>query len=100
MGLAKKEMRVPDSLAKAFDTQFEAQISQFAVEQGLLPEQSALKSPRFLARSVIPHVLKLSSLFNRLEEGQPGSGLNPYWKESSNPKNLRLAYFLYFMPSN
>lgn len=48
-------------------------------------------------------------MFNRLE-ARPGSqgriaatqekGLDPYWKESSNPENFRLAYFLYFMPSN
>lgn len=94
----------------------------------MLPDTASIQSTRFLSRSVIPHIRKLSMMFNRLEvafdpadegsedgdesltrRGQPrmklreegqGSGLDPYWKESSNPANLRLAYFIYFMPSN
>lgn len=92
-------MRVPSDLASAFGAPFEELISRFATEQKLMPEPDAIRSPRFLARSVVPHIQKLSSLFNRDEVDQ-GSGLEPYWKESSNPANLRLAYFLYFMPSN
>lgn len=106
-------MRVPLPLSEAFGAPFEERIAGFCSERGLLPEPSAIQSTRFLSRSVIPHIRKLSALFNRLEpeseaedgrsrireEGQ-GSGLDPYWKESSNPANLRLAYFLYFMPSN
>jgi hypothetical protein len=99
-------MRVPTSLANGFGEPFEKLIRRFAAEQGLLPEEASLSSERFLARSVVPHVRKLSSLFNRLdEEGETtpeaaAGGLDPYWKRSSNPANLRLAYFLYFMPSN
>lgn len=122
-------MRVPLPLSEAFGADFEALISRFTSEKGLLPESETLRSPRFLTRSVIPHIRKLSALFNRLEaaptendegeqpprgkgrvpgkgqglrireEGQ-GGGLDPYWKESSNPAHLRLAYFVYFMPSN
>jgi hypothetical protein len=121
-------MRVPVKLSEAFGVQFEELISQFTAEKGLLPEAQAIRSTRFLSRSVIPHIRKLSALFNRIEfkpegkddlddretnvpklgrraatklreEGQ-GAGLNPYWKESSNPAHLRLAYFIYFMPSN
>jgi hypothetical protein len=92
-------MKVPESLANAFGAEFEEWIVRFAFENKLLPEIDTIKSPRYLVRSVVPHVNKLSSLFNRKEKDQE-SGLNPYWKESSNPTHLRLAYFLYFMPCN
>jgi len=114
-------MRVPSSLASAFGAPFEELISQFAFEQGLLPDAQALSSQRYLSRSIVPHIKKLSLLFNRLspeefmesnnesnsyhQRGQQrqqriSKGLAPYWKESSHPENLRLAYFLYFMPCN
>ncbi len=92
-------MRVPSSLASAFGDEFESLISRFAVTQGLMPEPEAIRSRRFLSRSIVPHIEKLSSLFNREGSAQE-SGLDKYWKESSNPANLRLAYFLYFMPCN
>lgn len=92
-------MKVPETLSVAFGSAFEKCIAQFSVDQGLLPDLAALQSRRFVARSIIPHVTKLSSLFNRDEKDQ-GSGLTPYWKQSSNPAHLRMAYFLYFMPSN
>jgi hypothetical protein len=128
-------MRVPVKLSEAFGASFENLISAFAAERKLLPEADAIRSTRFLSRSVIPHIRKLSALFNRLEPIEPsdddiepfpgskaaarangpksgrhpslkireegqGGGLDPYWKESSNPANQRLAYFIYFMPSN
>ena len=132
-------MRVPVPLSEAFGASFEELISQFATDKKLLPEPEAIRSNRFLARSVIPHVQKLSDLFNRTERlreldpeeeerlakvalkdtqkfgarygrgfgrrpkpdpKKAAEGLDPYWSESSNPANLRLAYFLYFMPSN
>ncbi len=92
-------MKVPISLVDAFGSEFELQIARFAMQFGFLPDIHALHSNRFLARSVIPHITKLSRLFNREEKDQD-SGLSPYWKESSNPLHLRMAYFLYFMPSN
>ena len=92
-------MRVPEPLTHAFEGEFQRLISEFAIEKGFLPDSDALESPRFLARAVIPHVIKLSKLFNRDQKDQDSS-LDPYWKESSNPANFRLAYFLYFMPSN
>jgi hypothetical protein len=98
-------MRVPDSLANAFGEPFERLIAEFSAERGLIPSvengdlTETLHSPRFLSRSVVPHILKLSSLFNRSEKEQ-SAALDPYWKESSNPIALRAAYFLYFMPSN
>jgi hypothetical protein len=90
-------MRTTQSLEKSFQIEFEKIISDFGVKQGVLPDISALKSPRFLRRSIVPHVKKLSHLFNRIEKKQE-SALEPYWRESSNPEHLRLSYFLYFMP--
>ena len=91
-------MRVPVSLSEGFGLQFEQLLSEFCHQQELLPEPHSLKSPRFLARSILPHVEKLSSMFNRIEND--GDGLAPYWKETSNPAHLRLAYFVSFMPPN
>jgi hypothetical protein len=115
-------MKIPVSLSTAFGDDFEAILRSFALEKGLIPDELALQNERFLTRSVIPHVEKMSLMFNRLEtlpvdpreerrSGKPASpirakrsdgknGLEPYWKESSNPENFRLAYFLAFMPGN
>ncbi len=109
-------MRVPLPLFDGFGQPFEDLISRFATERKLMPEPEAIRSVRFLARSVVPHIQKLSQLFNRIVsddiEGNPGNpraqpkvqdqgaALDPYWKSGSNPENLRLAYFLYFMPAN
>ena len=89
-------MRVPVELSLAFGEPFEKLMESFAREAGLLAENETINSPRFLSRSVVPHVEKLSEMFNRTE----GEGLSPYWKASSNPAHLRTAYFLYFMPCN
>lgn len=97
-------MRVPVSLVDAFGAEFEQLISQFAVDEGMMPTADSISSDRFLSRSVVPHIEKMSKMFNRIEDKEaktnPSEGLAPYWKDSSNPQNLRLAYFLYFMPSN
>jgi len=114
-------MRSPVALTEAFGKEFEALVAQFLQDEQLITHADDLHSPRFLKRSVLPHVEKLSKLFNRkedapdedgAEEGSPtrgnpkarsliqAQGLDKYWKESSNPKNLRLAYFLAFMPAN
>ena len=116
-------MRVPLPLTEAYGSPFEALLAQFLVNEKLISSPEELHNPRFLKRSVIPHVQKLSQLFNRREiieplEGDEGDeeagrpliqrpraeiqseGLDKYWKDSSNPKNLRLAYFLSFMPAN
>ena len=99
LSIVRARMKVPVVLSKAFGREFEELIVQFAVDQELLPDTSVFQSPRYLSRAIVPHVIKLSSLFNRSEKDQ-GSSLDPYWKASSNPQHLRLAYFLYFMPSN
>jgi hypothetical protein len=95
-------MRVPKSLADAFGPDFQNKMGDFLVREGLVPGANDLESPRFLSRSVIPHVERLSELFNRKTEGrtEQEQGLDPYWTSGSNPKNLRLAYFLAFMPPN
>ncbi len=92
-------MKVPESLSLAFGSEFERLISDFINQEKLLPEETSLGSNRFLSRAVIPHILKLSQLYNREDKSQ-ASSLPAYWKDSSNPQNLRLAYFLYFMPCN
>ncbi len=92
-------MKVPEPLSLAFGSEFERLISDFITQENLLPPETTLGSNRFLARAVIPHILKLSQLFNREDKNQ-ASSLPAYWKDSSNPQNLRLAYFLYFMPCN
>ncbi len=92
-------MKVPESLSLAFGSEFERLISDFIHQEKLLPEDQSLSSNRFLSRAVVPHIHKLSQLFNREEKNQ-ASSLPAYWKDSSNPQNLRLTYFLYFMPCN
>lgn len=97
-------MKVPVQLAEAFGMPFEQLLTEFAHEQKLLPPEESLQSPRFLSRSIVPHVKKLSDLFNRINRVaqtiEQEATLDPYWKQSSNPTHLRLAYFLYFMPCN
>ncbi len=104
-------MKIPASLSTAFGDDFEATLLDFLLENELVPDEISFRSERFLTRSVIPHVERMSTLFNRIEPGVPDAairarksaerpGLDPYWKDSSNPENFRLAYFLAFMPGN
>lgn len=90
-------MWVPEFFTPQFFTDFEEQMAHFLVEEGLILSRQELRSKRFLGRSVVPHLKKLSSFFNRIE-GEVG--LDRYWKTGSNPAHLRLAYFLQFMPAN
>lgn len=105
------KMKIPASLSTAFGDDFEATLVEFLLENELITDEVTFRSDRFLTRSVIPHVLRFSTLFNRIDPGpvDPATrarktierpGLDPYWKESSNPENFRLAYFLAFMPGN
>ncbi|NDD91032.1 hypothetical protein EBZ37_02980 [bacterium] len=93
-------MKVPSSLSSAFDEKFESLLAEVATADGLLPAASEIRAKRFLMRSVVPHVERLTELFNRIDSETPDSGLEKYWKKGSNPENLRLAYFLSFMPGN
>lgn len=93
-------MKVPASLSQAFDEKFERLLAEVAASEGLLPAVEEIRARRFLSRSVAPHVERLTELFNRLEAEKQDAGLDKYWKKGSNPENLRLAYFLSFMPGN
>lgn len=98
-------MRVPVALAESLGLDFQNLIAQFCQDQELIQDPSELVSNRFIERSVVPHVRKLSDLFNRKKDAKERGTASPitqvrYWKESTNPKNLRLAYFVYFMPAN
>jgi ribosomal protein RSM22 (predicted rRNA methylase) len=62
-------------------------------------DQQELHSARFLKRSIVPHFIRLSDQFNRLSS-ETTLGLDSYWEDVKNPQNLRLAYFLGFMPCN
>ncbi|MEN9723785.1 MAG: hypothetical protein RJB38_1771 [Pseudomonadota bacterium] len=95
-----KAMQVPASLSLAFGEDFERLLSTVAHAEGLIPSVEEIRAKRFLSRSVAPHVERLTEIFNRLDSSQPDSGLERYWKKSSNRENLRLAYFLSFMPGN
>jgi hypothetical protein len=93
-------MKVPVPLTHGFGEEFEQVLARTCVAAGLLPAASDLRNKRFLTRSVVPHVERLKELFNRLQEKDAASGLDRYWQKGSNPENLRLAYFLSFMPGN
>ncbi len=93
-------MKVPIPLTNAFGEEFEQTLARTCVAAGLLPDRADLRNKRFLTRSVAPHVERLKELFNRLQEKDASSGLERYWQKGSNPENLRLAYFLSFMPGN
>lgn len=92
-------MKMNETLSRAFDSQFEDKLANFLVKKGWLENLEELKSVRYLNRSIVPHVEKLSETFNRLSD-TPSDDLERYWKNSSNVKNLRLAYLLSFMPPN
>lgn len=100
--LACVSMKVPSALAEAFGPEFEQLISKFCETQKWIDSSENLQSKRFLGRSIAPHILRLSQMFNRLtpEDRETPLTQQAYWKQSSNPKNLRMAYFLYFMPAN
>ncbi len=101
-------MRTPLKLTKSFESHFQLQLEGFLRDQGALPEDESLDSKRFLSRSIIPHIRRLSDLFNRLDspehahtpEAGKNVGLDQYWQKGSNPQNLRLAYMTNFMPTN
>ncbi len=91
-------MRVPVGLSENFKESFQKLIGDFLLEKNFISPDEAEFSSRYLNRSLVPHIKKLSDLFNR--KSSKNTGLSPYWKKSANPENLRLAYFLYFMPPN
>jgi len=89
-------MKVPQYLYKDFNENFEKNIFSFLSHEKLLVDHEL--SERTLNRNIAPHIKNLSSLFNRKKTDQSIDAA--YWKKTSNPNNLKLAYFLYFMPFN
>jgi ribosomal protein RSM22 (predicted rRNA methylase) len=89
-------MQVPVHLLNFFEKNFQPLMEEFLTEANLVEKIEDLMSDRFLKRSIYPHINKLSTNFNRLESKIVSS----YWNTSQNPSNLRLAYFLNFMPCN
>ena len=94
-------MRVPVALVDAFKDHFEPILTDFMLQNHLIPEGESLDSKRYMTRSIAPHVKTLSALFNRSEGSQTdGIDTEAYWTEGGSAKNRRLAYFLSFMPCN
>ena len=59
-------MQIPARLAESFTESFSSALFSTLRDAKLLERVEDLTSPRFLARSVQPHVERLSTLFNRL----------------------------------
>ncbi len=100
-------MKVPQKLADAFGKAFEDEMARFATERGFIAVLDDIRARRFLTRSVLPHLERLSDIFNRIESQNKSTksvekigDFQRYWQSSSNPENLRLAYWLYYMPCN
>lgn len=97
-------MRVSVELSKSFEGdalfRFEELLSQFLIREKLMESPQELRSERFLNRSVIPHVKRFSKTFNRIEAEESDTAFDRYWSKTGNPRNSRLAYFVYFMPCN
>jgi len=92
-------MESPAWLDKTYAALLEEKIARFMTEAKMISSPRDLASSRFLSRSVLPHVERLTGSFNRKESSQDG-GIKPYWGTGSNSANLRMSYFLYYMPSN
>lgn len=91
-------MRVSETLSRAFETEFQLSLARFLTQASLLEFPEQIENERFLARSILPHVQKLSDRFNRIDTDRAPDAL--YWKDTSNRDNLKLAYFLGFAPCN
>lgn len=94
-------MRVSIKIIDTFKNEYPSIAENFLRAQGYLAPEDSITARRFLSRSVLPHVQTLSNLFNRIEGTQTDAiDSDPYWKDSSNPKNRRLSYFLGFSAAN
>ena len=72
-------------------------MAEFLTKSELIEDASELRSKRFLARAIIPHVKKFQEMFNRA----PDSTLDHnYWKKISDSPHFITAYFLAYMPAN
>lgn len=99
-------MKISDALSKRFDSTLMKSILEILADQKYIESVQDVESPRFLNRSVVPHMSALSQLFNRLDSKdktavqEPTAGLKNYWRAARNPKNFILGYVLGFMPGN
>lgn len=94
-------MRVPQEIKHLFDDSYVQSLAQVLSEEKWIERPEDLESRRFLRRAITPHIERLSTTFNRLEDDSDHQKtLEHYWKKGSNPKNLRLAYFLVYAHAN
>ena len=94
-------MKISETLSNSFKKEFEELLTQRMIKLGLVQDANELHSDRFLKRAVVPHILKLSRLFNRQQNfEQDDRSIDNYWRKSSNTLNFKRAYFLGFMPPN
>jgi len=100
-------MKISDALSKRFDSTLMKSILEILADQKYIESVTDVESPRFLNRSVVPHMSALSQMFNRLESKDKtapqepvAAGLKNYWRAARNPKNFILGYVLGFMPGN
>ncbi len=93
-------MRISEAFSRSFEDEFDTRLAEFLVEQKYLSNVEDLRSRRYVARSIIPHIKTLSDHFNRMNSDAPGLDGTAYWAESSNDANRRLAYFLAYAIPN
>ena len=91
-------MIVGKALIHSLSDRFQAVVAETLLEQGWIDSPEQLSNPRFINRSVAPHIQKLLERYT-IHKMAEFEGTN-YWKLSSNPKNFRLAYFLHSFPQN
>lgn len=92
-------MRVSVELSKSFGPEWDQKLQSAAREMGWLEADEDLTQTRFLSRSVIPHVIRLSDHFNRKSDFALPFERN-YFRESSHPAHFRLAYCSAYLPGN
>lgn len=93
-------MRISEGFSSSFEDEFDTRLAEFLVDQKYLSNVTDLRSRRYVARSIIPHIKTLSDHFNRMNSDEPGLDGTAYWAESSNDANRRLAYFLAYAIPN
>jgi hypothetical protein len=93
-------VRISEAFSRSFEDEFDSKLAEFLVEQKYLSNVEDLRSRRYFARSIIPHIKTLSDHFNRIDSDDASLDATAYWAESSNDANRRLAYFLAYAVPN
>jgi SAM-dependent methyltransferase len=88
-------MFVPLEAQNSFGSAFEETLKEALQEVGILESDHDLSSERLLRRNILPHVVALSDLFNRIHDNP--HALEPYWSHHR-ANARRAAYALYFLP--